>query len=75
MATKPTGPQRWPRNADAARRLTIDHCDAALTLLDDALDKLAQRAHPAETALDITSAARYLEIIKRLMTEVRIGIE
>lgn len=75
MATKPTAPQRWPRNADRARKLTIEHADAALLLLDDALDKLGKRAHPAETALDIASAARYLEIIKRLMTEVKVGIE
>lgn len=75
MATRPTVQQRWSRNADKARKMTIEHADAALSLLDDALDKLSRRAHPAETALDITSAARYLEIIKRLMTEAKVGIE
>lgn len=89
MATKPTRPQKWPYRADATRKLTIDHADAALQQLDKALrdldtamEKLYRRAHPAETALDISiasrevmSAARALEIIKRLMSEAKNGVD
>src|SRR5262245_40563166 len=67
--------RRWPRNAESARLTTIDHCDAALALLDEARAKLAKRDHPAITALDIADAAYLILDIKRLMTEAKVGIE
>lgn len=75
MATRPTKPRRWPVNAEATRKQTIDFADAALDLLSDARAKVDKRDHPTLIALDIADAMRYLADIKRIMAEARNGIE
>jgi hypothetical protein len=75
MATRPTKPRRWPVNAEATRKQTIDLADAALSLLADARAKVSKRDHPALITLDIADAMRYLADIKRIMAEARIGVE
>lgn len=75
MATRPTTQRRWPANAEASRKQTIELAAAALDLLNDARTKVERRDHPALIALDIADAMRYLADIKRLMVEARIGVE
>lgn len=81
--------RRWPANAEASRKQTIDLADGALALLNDARkkldeqrEKIAKRDHPmltaldnAEAARDIADAMRYVESIKRVLTEAKIGVD
>lgn len=67
--------RRWPKNAEAARRQTIEAARAARQSLDDARRKLDKREHPALIALDMADAAALLSDIERLMVEAKIGIE
>jgi hypothetical protein len=46
----------------------LRHLEAARTMLD-------KREHPALTAIEIADAMRYLETIKRLMSEAKNGVE
>jgi hypothetical protein len=71
MATNPTKPRRWPVNAEATRKQTIDLADAALSLLQDARTKVDKRDHPMLVQLDLADAMRYLADIKRIMAEAR----
>jgi hypothetical protein len=75
MATRPTKPRRWPINAEATRKQTIEFADAALSLLHDARRKVDGRDHPMLVQLDLADAMRYLADIKRIMAEARNGID
>ena len=65
----------WPPTQNKRRLKAIELSKAALSLLDDARDKLDKRDHPALIALDIADAARYVESIKSLLVEAGIGVE
>lgn len=67
--------RRWPINAEAARKMTIENAQAARSLLTEAREKLRKRDHPTLIALDIADAMTYLADIERLMTEAKVGIE
>ena len=69
MPTRPTTQRRWPSNAEASRKQTIELANAALSLLHDARLKVEKRDHPGLVALDIADAMRYLADIKRLKQE------
>jgi hypothetical protein len=73
--TRPTTRRRWPVNAEATRKQTIDFADAALSLLQDARKKVDNREHPMLVQLDLADAMRYLADIKRIMAEARNGVE
>lgn len=73
--TRPKTQQIWPRNQEHRRQRTIELADDALSLLEEAREKIGKRDHPALVALDIADAMRYLTDIKRLMAEAKIGIE
>ncbi len=62
-------------NAEASRKQTIELATGALSLLEDAREKVGKRDHPALIALDIADAMRYLSDIKRLMAEARNGVD
>ncbi len=65
--------QRWPYGAEAHRKLTIDHAEAALQLLDEARSEL--RRNPLLAELKMADAMRALESIRRVMIEARNGAE
>jgi hypothetical protein len=73
MATRPTRPQRWPRNAEAHRQQAIEDVVSALELLADARRELRRNELLAE--LQIADAMTYLERVRRVMTEARLGVE
>ena len=75
MATNPTGPQRWPKNARWALNKTIETACDGVKLLDDARSKLDRREHPALTALDIADAMRCFDRIVAMMKDADRGIE
>ena len=64
-------PQRWPRNADAQRKATIDDASAALELLGAARRDL--RRNPLLAELQIADAQQILERIMRQMVEAKVG--
>lgn len=75
MATRPTGPARWPISQEQRRVQTIELAKYATDLLQDARTKLDNRDHPAEIARDIADAMRYLSDIKVLMHEAKNGFD
>lgn len=75
MTTRPAVQKRWPQNAEAARKKTIEHADAARLLLEDAREKIKRREHPALVQLDIADAMAYLAKIEQLMKDAKEGVE
>ncbi len=73
MSTKPAVPQRWPRNAEAQRRTTLEEASDALSLLGEARREL--RRNPLLAELQIADAQQRLERIRRLLIEARVGVE
>jgi hypothetical protein len=65
--------RRWPTNAEATRKQTIDYTQIIDELLRAASDKLAAREHPAIVGLDIAEARLLVERIRRLMIEAKVG--
>lgn len=67
--------RQWPRNQEQRRKRTIEHAEYALSLLEDAREKLRKRDHPALITADIADAMRYLSDIKLMMVEAKEGVE
>ncbi len=67
--------RRWPKNAEAARKRTIEAARDGRRLCADAREKVRKREHPARVELDIADLETLLADIERLMTEAKIGIE
>lgn len=65
--------RRWPKNAEFARRETIEAAEEGRRLLNSARKRL--RSNPLHAELDIADAIRLLEMIQRLMVEAKQGIE
>lgn len=66
-----TQPKRWPKNAEYARRQTIELSSDAERLVDTAITRIYNNPHEVEILL--LHAARHLGHIRRLMLEAKIG--
>lgn len=65
--------KRWPKNAEAARRQTIEAAEHCLRLLRDARHDLPSNKLLAE--IKIADAMTQLANIRRLMVEAKVGLD
>lgn len=65
--------KRWPKNAEASRRMTIEAARDARTLLDRA--RREAQDNPQLTKAIIADVQAVLSDIQRWMTEAKVGVE